>query len=81
MPSPIEQLQALGLRMGGAYAPLTVTDDQGVTTTTRLRAGWTTDEATAEAAKELGAILQPYQSLSGDPRFNGWDVSIREVIE
>ena len=68
----IEQLREIGLPMGTRYAPRTVDE-----TTTRTFVGWTSDEAKATRAQELGATIRPY--VSSDARFNGWEVSCSVV--
>jgi hypothetical protein len=62
-PSLIEQLRAIGLPMTTWYA-------------SGHRVAWTTDEAKASKASELGAIVMDYQSR--DPKFSGWEVSARD---
>ena len=80
--SLVEQLRGLGLAMGTQYAPATATDaETGEEVTTRLVIGWTTDEAKATAAEEAGAWITAYQRADTPPRFRGWEVAVREVVE
>jgi hypothetical protein len=77
----VEQLRALGLSMGTVYPPHTSPpDDEGQTRTTQRYVCWTTDEAKANAAKDLGASLVPYKSFSGDSSCDGWEVNAVEVV-
>jgi hypothetical protein len=77
----VEQLRAIGLGMGAVYPPHTsVPDEQGQTRTTRRYVCWTTDEAKAHEAQELGATLVPYQSLVEHPAYSGWEVTVVEVV-
>src|SRR5215467_13121238 len=75
----LEQVRALGLPLGSCYQKQTVDKIDGGKQTSQLFIGWTTDRDKAEAAKALGATIQHYTSR--DPEFNGWDVSVREVID
>ena len=79
----IEQLRSLGLPMRSWSYPheIDVRDEDGLPTgetqTVRSFYGWTTDQAKADAARDLGATVRGYQSR--DVRFNGWEVSCRVV--
>jgi hypothetical protein len=58
-PSLVEQLRAIGLPVTSRYA-------------SGHHVAWTTDEAKASKASELGAIVVDYRS--SDPKFSGWEV-------
>ncbi len=81
--SVLEQLRAeVGLPMRGRYRAQTFTteDENGepVTVTRQLHIGWTTDEAKANRARELGATVTSYRAH--DPACSGWEISVHEVI-
>jgi len=73
----IEEVRALGLKMGSWYAPHTTKSDDGSSRTVQRFYGWTTDREKAEAARELGAHVTNYYSR--DPEFCGFDIEVREV--
>lgn len=77
----LAELRKLGLAMGGSYPPhdFTTEDESGeeVTVTRQLHIGYTTDEAKADAARELGATVT--RCPAGDPKYSGWEVSTYEV--
>lgn len=80
----IDQLRELGLSMASHYAPVTaeVEDEETgerVLVTAQRFIAWTTDEAKATAAQELGAQIRTYRS--NDPRFSGWEVNASVVVE
>lgn len=80
----IEQLQGLGLSMGSRFAAFTAEvegeDGEMVSVTTQRYVSWTTDEAKANAAQELGATLRTYKSPV-DPRCSGWEVNASVVVD
>lgn len=63
MPSLVERLRAIGLPMGARFA-------------NGYRVGWTTDDAKADATREMGARVTPYSS--SDSRFSGWEINAHE---
>jgi len=73
----IEEVRALGLKMGSWYAPVTTKNDDGTSKTTQRFYGWTTDREKAEKAKALGVHVSPYYSR--DPEFCGWELALTEV--
>lgn len=80
----VEQLREAGLPMGSWYRPHKQavfdenSEDTGETITARRFVGWTTDQAKADAATELGATVTAYHSL--DPTCSGWDVTVTEIV-
>ena len=75
----VDDLRGLGLTMGGRYPATSFTDP--VTNedhTAQLHVGWTTDQAKADAARELGATVTRYTSTY-DPSASGWEVSVRVI--
>ena len=76
----VEQLRATGLTMGGSYParPWVDPENEEITGTQKLHIGWTTDQAKADAARDLGATVTSVRAH--DPRFSGWEVSVN-VIE
>ncbi len=78
----LERLRACGLKMGGAWSPVTAThrneDGEEETFTSQRFVGWTTDEAKADAARDLGATVTTATSMaSGD---TGWEIMVTERI-
>jgi len=79
----LEELRALGLPMGSWYEPVETVrqlepDTEPEEVTLQTFVGWTTDQAKAEAAHELGAEIRPYRS--SEPRFSGWEVVARVEV-
>lgn len=77
----LEQLRdEVGLRMGGRYPAQTFRtkdeDGEPVEIVRQLHVGWTTDEAKADRARELGATVTTFRAH--DPEFSGWEVSVHE---
>ena len=80
--SLLDELRQAGLSMLGAFPPreFETTDETGdpVTVVQQLRIGWTTDETKANAARDLGATVTFCRG--SEPQWDGWEVSIREVV-
>ena len=79
--SLLQQLRDLGLPMGSWYPAhdFTTTNEAGEEVTVRRRRyiGWTTDDAKAQAAADLGAVVIPYRSELQE--FCGHEVTVTEV--
>jgi hypothetical protein len=64
--------------MGGRYPPTSFTDPETKEDhVAQLHMGYTTDEAKVEKARDLGATVT--SCASRDPRFSGWEVSVRVI--
>ena len=75
----VDDLRGVGLTMGGRYPATSFTDpvtNEDMTST--LCVGWTTDQAKADAARELGATVTRYTSTY-DASASGWEVSVRVI--
>jgi len=76
--SALDQLRKTGLPMVSRYAPMPYTDPETERTGTVTRYySRTTDEAKADAARELDATVSEYRSAH--PKFSGWEVLLRVV--
>ena len=75
----LDALHGLGLKMGGRYARRSFTDPEtGEDKWATLYVGWTTDEAKAEAARELGVTSITHYTAH-DPAYSGWEIALRVV--